>query len=94
MPLVPGISTAPVLIEKTLRAIAAAGVPLAGSNVARLDDGVREHFFAFLEREYPQLLEGYQRLYAKPYAPKAYAAEVAGIVKSAARRLGLKRGDH
>jgi len=91
MPLVPGISTAPALVEATLRAIAAAGVPLAGSNVAHLDDGVREHFFGFLEREYPQLLDGYRRLYARGYAARGYTEQVAALVKAAAKRLGLKR---
>ncbi len=60
MPLVPGITTARPVVERTLQAIAAAGVPLAGAGVAHLDAGVRDHFLAFLSRTYPDLVEGYR----------------------------------
>ena len=76
MPLVPGITTLRSSIERTLRAIAAAGATFVGVNVAHLEEGVREHFFGFLERDYPHLLEGYRRLYARGYAPRGYANEI------------------
>jgi len=77
MPLVPGITTSRGSIDRTLDAIRRAGVTLVGANVAHLEDGVRQHFFAFLRQEYPQLVEGYARLYAgRGYAPAAYAAAV------------------
>ena len=41
MPLVPGITTPRPVVERTLQAIAAAGVPLAGAGVAHLDAGTR-----------------------------------------------------
>ena len=65
MPLVPGLSTSRTSIERTLSAIAEAGVPFSGSGVARFDPGAREHFFAFLAREHPDLVEGYERLYPR-----------------------------
>ena len=43
-----------------------------GANVARFDDGVREHFLEFLERHYPALVPGYLRLYTTSNAPKRY----------------------
>jgi DNA repair photolyase len=76
MPLVPGITTTRQSIEMTLRALADAGVRQVGTNVARLDPGVKEHFFAFLQREYPHLLDGYRRLYPRAYVSKEYAAKV------------------
>ena len=76
MPLVPGITTTRASIEKSLRAFADAGVRQVGANVARLDPGVKEHFFAFLEREYPHLIEGYRRLYPQAYASTEYALKV------------------
>jgi DNA repair photolyase len=77
MPLVPGITTSARAIERTVDAIAEAGVPLHGSNVARLDPGVREHFFAFLARRYPDLLAGYDRLYdGRGYAASVYVSAV------------------
>jgi DNA repair photolyase len=86
MPLVPGITTSRSGIEATVRAIADAGVRLAGAGVAHLEAGVREHFFGFLEREYPALLAGYERLYTGAYASPAYASAVDAVVKQAAGR--------
>lgn len=92
MPLVPGLTTSRHAIESTISAIADAGVPLIGSNVAHLETGVREHFFGFLEREFPHLLDGYHRLYdATGYAPKAYASAVRDRVHEAAIGVGLRR---
>jgi DNA repair photolyase len=83
MPLVPGITTAPARLEETIRAIRSEGLRLAGSCVARFDAGVREHFFAFLEREYPELVEGYRRLYPGAHAARRYAAAVKDRVRQA-----------
>ncbi len=82
MPLVPGITTSRSSIERTVAAIAAAGVPLMGANVARLDPGVREFFFAFLGREYPELVAGYERLYARgAHAGRDYEKAVIASVR-------------
>ena len=89
MPLVPGITTLRSSIERTLQAISDSGAKFVGANVAHLEEGVREHFFTFLAREYPHLLDGYRRLYKRGYAPKGYVAEIKGLVTSAAVRLGL-----
>jgi DNA repair photolyase len=86
MPLVPGITTSRPQIERTVAAIAEAGVPLAGVDVARLDPGVREYFFAFLAREYPALVPGYERLYQTARAKRAYVRAVTGIVDDLAGR--------
>jgi DNA repair photolyase len=89
MPLVPGITTTRGSIERTLRAFADAGVRQVGANVARLDPGVKEHFFAFLSREYPHLLDGYQRLYPRAYALKEYAEKVKATVVDVKSRVKL-----
>ena len=64
MPLVPGITTS----RADRRADAASRSPtpasaVAGSGVTHLEDGVRQHFFAFLEREYPGSARGLRGLY-------------------------------
>jgi DNA repair photolyase len=87
MPLVPGITTTRDSIQRTLAAIAESGVTLAGSSVARLDDGVRQYFLAFLAREYPDLVEGYERLYRRNYAADAYVRKIKDVVKSFRKRL-------
>jgi DNA repair photolyase len=89
MPLVPGISTARSIVERTLQAIADSGARFVGANVARFDQGAREHFFAFLAREYPALVDGYARLYERGTAPAGYVREIKGLVDATAARLGL-----
>ncbi len=88
MPLLPGITTSRRAITDTLTAIRDAGARFIGANVARLDDGVREHFFAFIQREYPHLLDGYLRLYAKTTAPKRYLGAVKDVVRDARASIG------
>jgi DNA repair photolyase len=90
MPLVPGITTSRSSIEGTLSAIADASVRFAGAGVARFDPGAREHFFSFLERSFPSLVEAYERLYPKVHAPSAYVNTVQRIVDAAARKVGLR----
>jgi DNA repair photolyase len=89
MPLVPGITTSRSIVERTLQAIADSGARFVGANVARLDQGAREHFFAFLAREYPALVEGYTRLYERNTADAGYVREIKGLVDATAARLGL-----
>jgi len=86
MPLVPGITTSRAIVERTVRAIAEAGVPITGSGILHLEERVRQHFFAFLEREYPGLMDGYRELYKKAYAPKGYADRIKLLVKSVTTR--------
>jgi len=86
MPLVPGITTSRASVTKTLEAIERAGARFVGANVAHLEEGVRAHFFAFLAREYPALVEGYEQLYRKPYAPRDYVRQVKAMVSSVLRR--------
>jgi DNA repair photolyase len=88
MPLVPGLSTSRRSIEQTLRAIADTGVAFSGAGVARFDPGAREHFFGFLSREHPDLVEGYERLYARVNAPTAYTQAVKKVVSDALDRIG------
>jgi DNA repair photolyase len=83
MPLVPGLTTTRSSIERTVAAIVESGARFVGSTVTRLDPGVREFFFAFLEREYPNLLEGYERLYQRTGADRQYQAAVKSRVTAA-----------
>jgi DNA repair photolyase len=85
MPLVPGITTSPNQIARTVEAIAAAGVPLVGASLARLDPGVREFFFAFLAREYPELVTEYSQIYRGTRAEYAYGKAVLAMVEAGRR---------
>jgi DNA repair photolyase len=88
MPLLPGISTSTAVVARTLQAIADSGARFVGAGVAHLEEGVREHFFAVLAREHPALVDGYERLYRRGYAPAGYVASVRKLVRSARERLG------
>ena len=79
-PIVPGISSKPALIERTVKAIADHGAQFIGSNVMYLQGGTREHFMRWLAEHHPQLLEGYERLYAAKYPPAHYRDEVKKVV--------------
>ncbi len=91
MPLVPGFTTTRSSIERTVKAVLEAGVRFVGSNVTRLDPGVREFFFAFLERERPSLVPGYRRLYTRTEASRDYTQAVKARVSAA---LAAARGPH
>jgi DNA repair photolyase len=88
-PIVPGITSKPALIEQTIRAIADHGAQFVGCNVMFLEEGTRDHFMRWLEQEYPQLVDGYQQLYARKYAPAAYRKEVSGLIAALKQKYGL-----
>ena len=46
-----------------------------GANVLYLKGGTRDHFMGFLAREFPHMVESYQRLYAGAYAAKDYVRD-------------------
>jgi DNA repair photolyase len=92
-PIVPGISSKPRLIEKTIADAAAAGVPIVGSNVMHLQGGTREHFTAWLAREFPHLVAGYSDLYKRDYVPASYRNEVKKVVSAARTKHGPNSRD-
>ena len=90
-PIVPGISSHPAKIERTLEAIVDSGAAYVGSMLLHLEGGTRRHFLEFIAREYPQLVAGYDRLYAGKYASASYATRfrtVMGVLKA---KYGLER---
>ncbi len=90
-PVVPGFTSQPARLERTIKAIADHGAAFMGANVLYLKDGTRTHFMGFLEKNFPGLFVKYQKLYTGAYAPKSYANEVQAIVKLLQERHGLNR---
>lgn len=88
-PIVPGITSKPALLERTVKAIADHGARFVGCNVMFLDGGTREHFMKWLAREFPDLVEGYQQLYAGKYAPAPYRQEVKKVIGALRARYGV-----
>ena len=89
-PIVPGISSKPALIERTVKAIAEHGAQFIGCNVMYLQDGTKDHFMRWLAQEYPHLVDGYTKLYASKYPPRAYREEVKKIVGSMKEKYGAR----
>ena len=89
MPLVPAFTTSRAKIERTVAAVADAGLDLASASVARLDDGVKGYFVDFIERRFPALLDGYRRLYTGTRVPRDYGDAVRRRVGDARQRRGI-----
>jgi len=92
-PIVPGLSSKPSLIERTIKAAADHGAEVFGSNVMHLEGGTRDHFMRWLEQEYPQLVDGYRQLYVGKYAPTAYRQEITKVVGAVKARIARPSQD-
>ena len=88
-PLLPGLSDHPSSIERVVAAAREAGACGIWANLLYLRPGTREHFLACLQRDWPELLPDYERLYARG----AYVSQaVARPAKDEARRLANEYG--
>ena len=88
-PIVPGLSSKPALMERTMKAIADHGASFVGCNVMFLEGGTRDHFMRWLSDQHPELVDGYAQLHARKYAPSAYRKEVHAVVNELRRKYGL-----
>jgi DNA repair photolyase len=85
-PILPGLSDKPELMEEVVRAARAAGATGVWANILYLKPGTKEHYLRALERDWPELLPEYERLYAS----KAYLD--ASGVRAEVRELTKKHG--
>ncbi|MGH2934331.1 MAG: radical SAM protein [Gaiellaceae bacterium] len=87
-PILPGLSDRPDRLADVVRAARAAGATGVWANLLYLKPGTKEHFLAALERDWPELLPEYERLYGR----KAYldASEVRAQVRELAREHGVR----
>jgi len=74
-----------------MKAIADHGAQFVGCNVAFLEGGTRDHFMRWLSIEFPHLVDGYERLYAKKYPAAAYRKEVMDLVSAMRTKYGMER---
>jgi len=84
-PILPRISDSPAQLRAVVRAAAAAGATHVSPITLHLRPGVKEEFMPWLEREYPQLVAGYQRMYRGSNAPKAIQEAIGEQVQAAKR---------
>ena len=92
-PIVPGISSRPALMDRTMKAIADHGARFVGCNVMFLEGGTRDHFMRWLDAERPELVGGYRNLYARKYASASYRKDVHAVFTALRDKYGLNRRD-
>ena len=93
-PVLPGLTDAPRDMAAVLAAAREAGATHAWSNVLNLRSGTREHFLGVLEREWPEELDRYRRLYPAGGSGYLAPAEVDPIERRvAAVRRGARIAD-
>jgi len=90
-PILPGLTDRPELLEDVVRAARAAGATGVWANVLYLKPGTREHFLRALERDWPELLPEYERLYARrAYLPAEETNPVRERVRELVRAHGVR----
>jgi DNA repair photolyase len=90
-PVVPGFTTHRSKLEATIKAIADHGAAFMGANIMYLKGGTKDHFMGFLAKEFPEMVEGYGRLYAGAYAPAEYVKSVRAMVDTIQRRHDIQK---
>jgi DNA repair photolyase len=93
MPVFPLLTDSVDHLDRAFAAIAETGADAVAYSALHLRTGAREWFFAWLEREHPELLPNYRRLYParQAYAPAEYRRWLAARVRPLLRRYGLER---
>jgi DNA repair photolyase len=92
-PVLPGLSDHPDQLEAVVDACVEAGAVSVSTNALHLRPGVRQHYLAWLERTYPDVVDSYLRRYQRgAYLPSAdqrqLSALVARLVDAALTRRG------
>jgi DNA repair photolyase len=89
-PILPGISDHPDHLAAVVQAARDAGATHLWSALLYLKPGTREHFLASLERDWPEQLAPYEKLYAgRAYLSREDAARVGGLIKQLRSRYGI-----
>jgi DNA repair photolyase len=90
-PILPGLSDRPELLAEVVREARAAGATGIWANLLYLRPGTREHFLAALDRDWPELLPEYERLYRRgAYLPRRDTDPVRERVRTLARSHGIR----
>jgi DNA repair photolyase len=92
-PLMPGINDSPEQVERILELAAEAGATGVGGICLHLRREVREVFMDWLRSQRPDLVERYERLYARgAYAPAAERERIAALVRRRGDRWPRRDG--
>jgi DNA repair photolyase len=90
-PILPGISDSREQLAAVVRAARDAGACGIWASTLHLRPGTREHFLECLERDWPELLPGYERLYdSRAYLPGPEASALRRNVRELVRSSGIR----
>jgi DNA repair photolyase len=92
-PVMPGINDSQQSLEQVAEAVAASGGRSVHALPLRLAPPVRDHFYAFLHREFPDLLPWYLRSMDGQHLPKAAQERIAERAREARERAGFALDD-
>jgi DNA repair photolyase len=88
-PILPWLTDDEGHMESVVAAASRAGVDFIVGQPLRLAPGVKDYYFEFVDREYPQLAERYRNLYAGTHAGADYARKTGVRLDAIRRRYGL-----
>jgi DNA repair photolyase len=90
-PILPGLSDKPELLRAVVTAAREAGATGVWANLLYLKPGTKEHFLDALERDWPELLPEYERLYGRhAYLTKGDSEPVRAQVRELTRVHGIR----
>ncbi len=94
MPILPYLTDSRAHLDEALRQAREAGATSVLYTALHLKPGVKEWYYLWLEREHPDLLPVYRRMYGGgAHAPKEYRRWLAAKIKPLIRAHGLERGE-
>jgi DNA repair photolyase len=93
MPILPYLTDSKAHLDYALKRIADAGGSAVLFTALHLKPGVRPWFMHWLQREHPELVDTYNKLYGRnAFAPKEYRKWLAARIRPLIRAHGLERG--
>jgi len=90
-PVVPGITDSPHDLEALVRATAEAGGKYIYANPLFLKPCSAAVFLPFLEKEFPHLVDSYQRYKDRAFLPKAYGQRLSQLMTRLRQKHGLHK---
>jgi DNA repair photolyase len=91
-PVLPGITDSPASLEAVVRATKKVGGKYIYANPLFLKPCSASVFLPFLEKEFPQLVEGYRKRFAeRAFVSKAYSKRISQLVSSLRQKHGINR---
>ncbi len=89
-PILPGLTDAQPQLAAVVEAARGHGAHFVWHNTLHLGEITRDAFMRYLHARHPDLVSGYERMYAGKYAPGPYRAAIARIVEEEKSRAEIR----